>query len=240
MRNLLNLVKNDIKFQYKNGFYYIYLFIAIIYILILCFIPTEYKKDITIFIVLSDPVMLGFFFIGAIILFEKGDKVIEQLFVTPIKINQYIISKVISLIFLATSVGMIIVITSNIDLFSIILFVISLIMISTFFTLLGITLAVRIDTVNEFILFSIIYYLLIMLPFLDVFNVVNSYLFYLLPTLPSYFLLSYSIKGTFNNLYIWYHIANLLFWIVITYIWVKNWFYKYIILKIGDNNEKNI
>ncbi|HBF6649319.1 TPA: ABC transporter permease, partial [Clostridioides difficile] len=94
---LKNLILGDIKFQFKYGFYFLYLFLSIIYICIINVFPTFMREKIAIIMIYSDPAAMGLFFMGAIVLLEKSQRVLNSLAVSPVKVSEYILSKVISL-----------------------------------------------------------------------------------------------------------------------------------------------
>ena len=101
-------LKYDILFQLRHGFHYAYLFISAVYILILRTLPAEAKSLLLPVIVLTDPTVLGLFFIGGIVLLEKGQRTLESLFVTPLRILEYIGAKTVSLTVMALAVSFII------------------------------------------------------------------------------------------------------------------------------------
>jgi len=57
----LSTLLNDVRFQVKYGFYFLYAFFSSIYIAVLLVCPQEYKKIAAAIIILSDPAMLGSF-----------------------------------------------------------------------------------------------------------------------------------------------------------------------------------
>jgi len=93
----LQALKQDIRYQFRNGFYYVYLFVSIIYIAILFKLPNEIQGIVTAMVIFSDPAMLGFFFIGAIILLEKEENIFEALFITPLRVKEFIGARIFSL-----------------------------------------------------------------------------------------------------------------------------------------------
>ena len=74
---LKNLILGDIKFQFKYGFYFLYLFLSIIYICIINVFPTFMREKIAIIMIYSDPAAMGLFFMGAIVLLEKSQRVLN-------------------------------------------------------------------------------------------------------------------------------------------------------------------
>ena len=96
MRFLSALI-NDIRFQLKYGFYYLYALISAIYVVILLISPVEYKAIIASVIILTDPAMLGTFFIGGIWLLEKSEGLHLFWQASPLLPMEYVLSKVSSL-----------------------------------------------------------------------------------------------------------------------------------------------
>ncbi|QNO13949.1 hypothetical protein HYG86_03775 [Alkalicella caledoniensis] len=88
---------HDIKFQFRHGFYIAYLVASIVYVAILRLLPLEPRNFILPIILFTDPAVLGFFFISGIFFLERDQNILENLFVTPYSIKNYILNKVISL-----------------------------------------------------------------------------------------------------------------------------------------------
>lgn len=93
----LSVLINDIRYQAKYGFYFLYAFISILYIAILFLCPESYRKTALALIILSDPAMLGYFFIGGIWLLEKGEGLHGYWGITPLRPIEYVLSKAVSL-----------------------------------------------------------------------------------------------------------------------------------------------
>lgn len=98
----LNTLKNDIHFQVRYGFYFLYAFFSIVYIAVLMLVHAEYKTLTASLIVLTDPAMLGIFFIGGIWLLEKGEGLHSFWIISPLCTVEYILSKAVSLALLST------------------------------------------------------------------------------------------------------------------------------------------
>jgi len=69
----LNIFFCDVRYQFKYGFYFLYTAVSIVYISILVFIPESFLRPIAAIIILTDPAALGFFFIGGMVLLERGE-----------------------------------------------------------------------------------------------------------------------------------------------------------------------
>jgi fluoroquinolone transport system permease protein len=211
---------HDIHFQWRQGFYWAYALITTIYVVLLSFLPVSYKPMMAVLIVFSDPSALGFFFIGGIILLEKGQSVIHTVFVTPLRIQEYILSKVLSLSLLSLLSSSIIHIAAlgwgSLSLS----FLMGVFLTSCFFTLIGLGIAVRCQTLNGFFLTSM-YTVIFMIPLLGYLEVFDSPLYYVLPTQATLIMLSANSEPlsalTFMACFIILGI-----WILLGYIWAKH------------------
>ncbi|HBG3228438.1 TPA: ABC transporter permease, partial [Clostridioides difficile] len=128
-------------------------FLSIIYICIINVFPTFMREKIAIIMIYSDPAAMGLFFMGAIVLLEKSQRVLNSLAVSPVKVSEYILSKVISLGVISSIVAMFIAITLNLD--NIIISTIGTFFSSIIFSLLGLILASKASSLNQFIVLSI-------------------------------------------------------------------------------------
>ena len=152
MKRLFNLIIWDIKLQMKYGFYFLYGVLSIFYLIILFAIPLKWQEKASIILIFSDPAAMGLFFMGAIILLEKSQKIPYSLAVSPIKSVEYIISKILSLCFISVIVAAILTLSINKNNLFIVL--IGTAISSSIFTLLGIIVATKISSVNQFILWT--------------------------------------------------------------------------------------
>ena len=229
---LLASLRYDITFQFRHGFYYAYIFISILYVLILRNLPVGARPVVTSLVIFSDTGILGFFFIGAIILLEKAQNTLESLFVTPLRLGEYFISKVISLTLIAFIMSSIIMVLVNgIPPFPL-PFILGVLLSSVFYTLLGFIIAARAKNLNEYFVTSLLCTFIVGIPVLDFFNVIRSPLFYLFPTKASLLLIHGAFKSLPLSGFI-YAIFYLLIWSAVAYYWAYRRFTTYVILKIG-------
>lgn len=156
------LLLGDFRFQMKYGFYFLYSFLTIIYIIVLSFVPSFAKTKVSAVIIFTDPVTLGLFFMGAIVLLEKSQRVLSSLAVSPIKLWEYIFSKVVSLGFISTLVGAIIGIISGAQ--NMMWVIVGTFSGSILFSLLGIIVATKASSLNQFLIITIPIMLALMLP----------------------------------------------------------------------------
>lgn len=136
--------------QWRQGFWLVYLVVSIIYVVILLNIPAENRMMVSLIMILSDTTMLGVIFVGALILLEKQQNVIQSLFVTPLKPSQYIWSKTFSLSLIAITMSILIYLPNwKISEYTILLFFTTLFT-AGIFVMLGLAVASGVDTINQY------------------------------------------------------------------------------------------
>jgi len=111
---------------------------------------------------------------------------------------------------------------------------ISLCLTAIFFTLQGLTIAVVTKTVNEYLIYSIIYSFILVIPIFELLNIYKNILFYLWPTRASIVLILGAFTSNIGLSELMFSIFVLVVWIFIAYKLAYSYFNKYIILKIGD------
>lgn len=225
-------VWQDVRFQLRHGFYLAYVFVCAVYVLILHSLPESWRETTLTALLFSDPSTLGYFFIGGLILLERGQNLFDNLFVTPLRVREYLLGKVISL------AGLSAVTAVCIELFSfgpglrVGPLLVGVVLSSAFFTLLGISVAVRTRTVNQFLLTSPMILTLFFVPLLETFQVWQSPWLYLLPGKASLIL----IGGAFAPLSLQealLSVGMLTVWTGGAWWYAKHSFERYVILKIG-------
>lgn len=225
-------IKYDVMLQVRHGFYLVYGIVTLLYIIALRSIPSSAVETAAVVVIFTDPSILGFLFIGGIMLLERGQRTLEGIFVTPLRISEYLISKVLSLSLIGLASSLIIAVGSIGISFNFALAVPAVLVTSIVFTLLGFTASVRAESINHYFILMIPYYIVMMLPLLDYFGAVQSDLFYIIPSRGSLMLL----EGAFNGIGlmdILLSFGSLVLWSVIAWLWASKWFYKYVVLRSG-------
>ncbi|CAK7081673.1 hypothetical protein CIW83_10610 [Tissierella sp. P1] len=207
---VLKALKNDICYQAKYGFYFLYAFITFIYIILLKAIPTTYKHTVSSIIILSDPAMLGFFFIGGIWLLEKEEGLHSFWSISPLQPIEYISSKIISLGVISTLAALSIIFFGVNSAANILLMTFSVFIGSCIFTLVGLYFASFAETVNHYMVICVPAQVILMLPaFMTAFRLGNP-LFNLIPSTSLWNLIYYCISGTGK---VFYNLTVLIIWL---------------------------
>jgi len=179
---LTTAIIQDIRFQFRHGFYYVYAILSAMYIIVLHFLPDPIVYPTLTLILFTDICTLGFFFIGAIILLERGQNITESLFVTPLRLAEYLLSKSVSFLILSMLSTLVVLLGASIPIQDYFWFIWGLILSSTIYTLFGIIFATKAKHVNDYFVRALGMGLLISLPLIGHLGLFDTPLFYLFPT----------------------------------------------------------
>jgi len=209
MNYLKDLIKQDIKFQIRHGFYLVYGIVTTIYIVLLKLLSNDINEIVTPIIIFSDPSFIGFLFIGAILFFEREQRVSEVLLITPMKKSLYIISKDLSLTFLSLLIITIIVIFIHGLYINWLYLYIGVILTSSLFINLGIILSYYIRKITHYIIVGGLLVTPFSIPILSYLGLIDNPLLYILPTTASMKLISASITSNITVIDLFYSILYL-------------------------------
>ena len=146
-----SMLVSDMRFQFRYGFYGLYLLFTLIYVGLLAALPDAWRGDAALLMIFTDPAAMGLFFMGAIVLFEKNERVLDSLAVSPVTPLAYVLSKIVSLGIIATLTATAIGAAAGV-MHRPLLFVVSVFLCSCLFSALGLTAACQTKTLNQFFL----------------------------------------------------------------------------------------
>ena len=147
MKMLLN---KDIVLQWRQGFWLIYFVFTAIYVTVLLSIPENSRMLVSLLLILSDTTMLGVIFIGALVLLEKQQAILQSLFVTPLEPWKYIWSKTLSLSMIAICMSILVYLPAwTFNAYTPLLLATIACTAGTF-VMLGLGLAARVETINQY------------------------------------------------------------------------------------------
>ena len=238
MSNLKNMVRWEFKLLYRYKIIHISILSVILYFITTQAIPDLDRPIFHSLLLFFDPAVIGIVFVGALVLFEKSENVLQALVITPMIVDDYILTKISSLTILSIISASIFIILlnlfSNIE-FDILFLASGIILTSVMLILLGFILVSRVNSINEYLLAMIVAFLgLLFPPMLHLSGIYENILFYLWPTHASFIL----FMGVFNSnsLELWeiiYGAVYQIFWIVLLYFIAKKAFHKHIVMKGG-------
>ena len=152
-----------------------YVILTAIYVVLLCSMPQPWKEKAAALLIYSDPAAMGPYFMGAIILLEKSQRVTSFFAVSPIRVLEYVCSKVLSLSMISLIVAAVLAAVANIG--SLPLVLTGTFLSSVLFTLLGMIIATKITSLNQFILVTVPIEIIAFLPaILHLFDITPDFL----------------------------------------------------------------
>ncbi len=232
MNRLASTLAWDVRLQLRNGFYYAAAFTALIIILVFSQLPLAEMKWVLPALLFSNLMVGTFYFVAGLVLLEKAERTLDAQIVTPLRPGEYLASKTLSLTGLALAENLLIVWLAYGADFRFLPAMGGMALISVFYTLLGFAIVIRYDSINEYLLPSFIYMLLIQLPMIDYFELWQNWIFYLHPMQAPLLLL----KAAFLPIPRWEAVYGILYsalWTGLLMKWSRGAFRRFVITREG-------
>lgn len=153
MTQFLAIAAHDARLQYRYGIYAAYAFVVGFYVLVLTLGRGVLPGWAIGVIVYTDPAAVGFFFLGALMMLERGENVRTALAVSPVTALDYLAGKAATL----TSLGLlasIIVLAVHQGSPNPALLLVAVLLTSLCFIGIGVPIALRFRTVNGYLVGS--------------------------------------------------------------------------------------
>jgi fluoroquinolone transport system permease protein len=181
MTRLLSIARWDVSLQFRNGFYFVSAFTAVFAIVLLKQFPGADFGYWWPAIITANLTMNAFYFMAGIVLLEKGEGTLEAQIVTPLRPWEILGSKVLTLGLLSLFETMLIVVIVQGANFNWFLLVTGIVLYIAILALYGFIVVARYDSINEFLLPSVIWTMGFSLPLLYYFDVWRSWIMFLHP-----------------------------------------------------------
>lgn len=167
----------DIKVQYRNGFYYAALVVTALAALLVYRFPAGaqglWLNRLLPAIIVNNLLINTFYFVGGLVLLEKGEGTLEAQVVTPLRAGEYLGAKVGTLLLLSLLENLVLTWLVARGAFSTLPLVAGITLAAGFYTLAGFALVIRYAGMNEYLLPSLLLITLLALPLLPYFGVAN-------------------------------------------------------------------
>lgn len=241
MTRLLMTMRNDVTVQFRNNLYYIGIFVAVLIAVLLSRLVTGDALGSSVpnlmLALLGGSTML---YVAGMILFEKDEGTINALIVTPLNTSEYLGSKIITLTALATIEAMVsiigaILILSNageVILPNFPILLLGIIALGAQYTLFGIILIVRYESITDFLVPVIAISLVLLLPGLYFSGIITSPVLLIIPSAAPTMI----IQGAFTELSVaeWaYALGYTVALMGLMIVWAHRAFHTHIIMKVG-------
>jgi fluoroquinolone transport system permease protein len=147
------LLRHDARLQLRNGIYGAYAFVVALYAALLVWAGVALPTWVPAVLIFTDPAALGFFFLGALMMLERSERVRIALAVSPLSAGEYLLAKVLTLTLVALAAcAILIAVTPARDDPSLLLLAVALT--SVQYVGIGVPIAVRFRTVNAYLIGS--------------------------------------------------------------------------------------
>jgi fluoroquinolone transport system permease protein len=154
MHRFAALLRAEIRFQRRHGFYVAYAAVCLLYIGMLHALPASSRGVVIGVLVFVDTSVLGFIFVGGIELLERAQGVDRWLFVSPARLGELIGAKVVSLTVLSLAATAVLY-AGALQLPPLLPVLAACLINAVFFTLFGIILSLKVTSMNGFFLLSV-------------------------------------------------------------------------------------
>ncbi len=230
---LKKLLLWDFYFQLKYKVMFVAVFLMLVYLGIVFFIPKQSASFFLPLAFVTDFGVTSFLFVCAMIYFERGQGTLSALVVSPVKISEYVLSKAITISITISSIGLVLIVGSsvfkNIDV-NYFFGILSALLTCTFFAFLGILFSTYFKSFTDVLLPMGAIFTFLFIPFLSFFNIESlsflNNIYFLFPT-NSMLKIMEQIFEVNLNIFLILHIAYILFFNFILY--------KLCILKLNQN-----
>ena len=217
MKEVNLFLKWDAVLLYRNRLFHIALLVALLYTALFFLLkPLGNLDNILVVLIFNDPVVTGYIFGGVIWLFDKNQHTLEAVSVLPVRRNLYILSKILLLSVLAVLVSIVMAFAIRGIYFNWFHLIFSVFLSSFLFSSAGFTMAALSRGFNEFLFYSIPFFIVSAVPLLNLFGIGEILYYVFLPTTGAIEIL----RGSLTPLKSWYLIfmyVQLIFWTVVSW-----------------------
>lgn len=241
MRRLASTMSTDFTVQVRNRLYYIGVGGSVFFGLILSQIAhlVDLARGIPVVVLLITGGG-GLLYVAGLIFFEKGEGTLSSLIASPLRVHEYLLSKVATLTFLAivestALIGVALLIISRsapLPPFDVPMLLAGIAITGILYTLLGIIISVRYESITEMIVPLITFGMVLQLPFLHFLGLLEHPLWLIVPTSAPMVLM----QGAFREAATWewvYGIGYTAAWTAALAYWAYASFRTYIVMRMG-------
>ncbi len=221
MKQFVHLLRWDLIHLQRNQMIAVSLLVAAAYLGIFYLLRSLGNLEaVLVVMIFNDPIIMSYFFAGALLLFEKDQRTLDALSVTPLASGAYLWSKGLALALIATGTALGMTWVSYGWRLNYLNFGVGTLGSALLFAWLGCLMGRRTPSFNAFLVRSLGFIIPVSLPLLWLFGVWDHPLLYLLPSMPGVLLLRASFEPIADWQYV-YGYGYLLLALITTYFWGK-------------------
>ena len=220
MRHFWHLLKHDFRLLQRNQIIAISILVTIVYVGVFRGLSSLGNMEkVLVLIIYNDPALMGFLFVGVMLLFEKNEGTTEVIAVSPIRLSHYIWSKSMALTIIATFCCLAMAIACYGMDFHFGHLIGASILVTLLFSFIGYGVIASEKHFNTYILKAAGIIILLSLPFLGYFELLPMYWFSMFPTYPGIelFSMAFQTEQSLSFILIQYLLA--IIWCAISYFW---------------------
>ncbi|HMQ90438.1 MAG TPA: hypothetical protein PKB07_22715 [Flavilitoribacter sp.] len=185
MGQFLHLLKHDFVLLQRNKIVVISILVTAVYVAVFRGLTGFGNLEkVLVMVIFNDPALLGFLFVGVMVLFEKNENTLQALAVTPMEERNYILSKTIALTAISVGCCFAMAIAAYGTGFRYLEFGTAAILATVIFSFLGFLAVAGQSSFNRYMLRAVGLILLMTAPFLGYFGVTDRIWYLLFPTQP--------------------------------------------------------
>ena len=180
-------------------------------------------------VIFGELAVIGYYFVAGMILFEKGERTLSAVVVSPLRFGEYLASKLATLTTMATAASLILVLVAYGTGFDVALLVSGVILTSLISVLAGFISVLPFDQITRYLIPSQLPLALMSAPLIPFLGIWQSPLFYLFPTHGPLILLggAFGINSP-TPAQLFYAISYSLLWVVILTFAARKMFERYV------------
>ncbi len=239
MKRFLSTLRWDIQLQFRNGFYYASAFVAVLFVIVMKQFPEFDFRPWWPALILENLVINSFYFISGLVLLEKGEGTLEAQIVTPLRKTEYLVSKVVSLGILSLFETLVLVVLISGFRFNWFWLILGILLLMAIYALYGFFVVARYDSINEFLLPSVLWTFGFSFPLLYYFDILTGWWMFLHPVQAPMMIL----QAAFETIPAWQLVYGILYsalWIIITLYASLHAFDRYIVRKEGVQTRRKM
>ena len=189
MSRLAAMLKMDILLQKRYGLYYAAAFVTLVWVAALAAIPASVVRPALPYVIFGDLAVIGFYFIAGQVIFEKTERTIYAMVVTPLRFWEYLASKLASFSLMSLLASLVITVAATGLKFNPLYLALGVVLAALINTVVGFIAVAPYRSISSFLVPSQLYLLVLGLPVVHFAGWIDFPLFYAVPTMGSLYLL---------------------------------------------------
>ncbi len=229
-----NSFLKDARLQFRHGFYLIYGLVSLAYMGLLFALGPRARETMHSLFIYEDPSTLGHIFVGGMVLLERQERSLDTVWVTPLEVRDYLWAKVLSLNMLSIGTALLVTFPLKGFHFNIPLLIWSVALTAPIFTLIGLAVATRYQSLNALMLVTGMLVNISNWPLVQYFGLTQWGILEGFPCMASLRLTDMALGITAWDPLVWLKSTLILLtWLGLSYWWASHWFRKYLTARQG-------